>query len=59
MPNRTTRTNLSNPPNLELAWIRSSLAAVTQRLFATTDTSASSQESTQYFRHAALLLWGI
>ena len=50
MPNRTTRANLSNPPNLELTWIRSSRTALMQRLFAATDTRARSRESTPYFR---------
>jgi hypothetical protein len=49
MPNRATRPIPSNPPNLELTWIRSSLTALTQRLFAATDNSARSQESNRYF----------
>jgi hypothetical protein len=50
MPHRTTRANLSNPPNLEPMWIRSTLTALTQRLSAVTDASATCQESTRYFR---------
>jgi hypothetical protein len=55
MPYRTTRANLSNPPNLEPTWIRSSLTALAQRLFAATDTSTRGQESTRYFRSSRIV----